>query len=127
MAVPLDDASAILIEQLTRGEDPEYAASRALAEELSQEDLARVSRDEDRVRVDARIAFDLYRDRRAPPVALRTRRRSCADSKKLGALILGTIVDAIPNMFRGYWTNGQRICLTRSRKTLRLLQCGKQL
>ena len=57
MAVPLDDASAILSEQLTRGEDPEYAASRALAEELSQEDLARVSRDEDRVRVDARIAL----------------------------------------------------------------------
>ena len=27
----------------------------------------------------------------------------------------------------GYWTNGQRICLTRSRKTLRLLQCGRQL
>jgi hypothetical protein len=99
MAAPLDDASAILIEQLSRGEDPEYAASRALAEELAQEDLARVSRDEDRLRVDARIAFDLYRDRRAPPVALRTRRRSCADSKKLGALILGTIVDAIPNMF----------------------------
>jgi len=23
---------------------------------------------------------------------------------------------------RGYWTNGQRICLTRSRRTLRLLQ-----
>ena len=28
---------------------------------------------------------------------------------------------------RGYWTNEQRICLTRSRKTLRLSQCEKQL
>ena len=26
---------------------------------------------------------------------------------------------------RSYWTNGQRICLTRSRKTLRLLQYTK--
>ena len=26
---------------------------------------------------------------------------------------------------RGYWTNGQRICLTRPRETLRLLQCGR--
>ena len=28
---------------------------------------------------------------------------------------------------RGYWTNGQRTCLTRSRKTFRLLQRGMRL